>query len=90
MLVVDYLADAADSLALLPRLWGYAVTVAHDGPAALATAAAFRPQAILLDLSMPGMSGGEVAARLRRQPGSGGALLVATSAHEPHDPGSRN
>ncbi len=38
---------------------------AHDGEAAIAAAAALRPDVIVLDISMPEMSGLEVAARLR-------------------------
>jgi DNA-binding NarL/FixJ family response regulator len=38
---------------------------AHDGEAAIAAAAALRPDVIVLDISMPEMSGLEVATRLR-------------------------
>ena len=41
------------------------VGTARDGPSALAAAAALRPEVIVLDISMPGMTGLEVAARLR-------------------------
>ncbi len=37
-----------------------------DGQAALAAVGALRPDVIVLDISMPGMSGLEVAGRLRR------------------------
>ena len=42
------------------------VGTARNGQAALAAAAALDPDVIVLDISMPGMSGLEVAARLRR------------------------
>ena len=48
VLVVDDCRDAADSLAVLLRLWGYETAVAYDGPAALALAAAEPPAAALL------------------------------------------
>ena len=56
-----------------PRAWpcccGSRATtsaIAHDGPAALAAADAFRPDVVLLDIGLPGMNGYEVARRLRR------------------------
>jgi PAS domain S-box-containing protein len=65
-LVVDDNPDAAQSLALLLNLWGFATTVAHDGPSALAGAADHRPDLILLDIGLPGMDGYEVGRQLRR------------------------
>jgi DNA-binding response OmpR family regulator len=43
---------------------GYAVDVAHDGAAALIQAAAIRPDVVLLDVTMPKVSGDEVLDRL--------------------------
>ena len=81
VLVVDDNHDAADSLALLLKCWGYAPAVAYDGPAALALAAAEPPAAALLDISLPGMDGCEVARRLRALSGTARALLVAVTGH---------
>ncbi len=77
VLVVDDNVDAAESLATLLRLEGQDVRVAHDGPAALEAAPAYRPDVVFLDIGMPGMDGYEVARRLRREPGLEGVLLVA-------------
>ncbi len=77
LLVVDDNGDAAESLALLLHAVGAEVRTAHDGPAGLAQAAAFRPQAVLLDLGMPGMDGFEVARRLRLDPAQAGLVIVA-------------
>jgi CheY-like chemotaxis protein len=44
---------------------GYEVDVAYGGPHALRRATERRPDAVLLDISMPDMSGDEVLARLR-------------------------
>jgi len=80
ILVVDDNIDAARSLAkVLTLLHGQNVEVAHDGPSALETAEAFRPQIVLLDIGLPGMSGHEVAEQLRRRPWFEGVLLVAVS-----------
>ncbi len=77
VLVVDDNVDAADSLAVLLRLAGQDVRVAYEGAQALALAQEFCPQAVFLDIGMPGMDGYEVCRRLRQQPGSAAALLVA-------------
>ena len=77
VLLVDDNVDARDSLAMLLRLWGHEVVVAHDGPAALQAAAGQSPQVALLDISLPGMDGYELARRLRSQPGLGPVVLVA-------------
>jgi CheY-like chemotaxis protein len=79
VLVVDDCPDAADSLALLLKRWGYQTEVTYDGPSALAAALARPPAAVLLDLVMPGMGGCEVARRLRGQPEAAKALLVAVT-----------
>ena len=77
LLVVDDNEDAATSLAMLLRLQGHEVRVAHDGPAALAIATSYLPSVILLDIGMPGMDGYEVARRLRALPGLGPVVLAA-------------
>jgi PAS domain S-box-containing protein len=68
LLIVDDNTDAAYTLAELLRLSGHEVRVAYSGLAALEAAAECRPEAVLLDIGLPGMSGYEVAARLRRDP----------------------
>src|SRR5206468_3362054 len=52
VLVVDDNRDAAESVALMLRLDGHDVRVAHDGPAALEAAQAFRPEVVLLDIGL--------------------------------------
>ena len=77
LLVVDDNQDAANSLAMLLRLQGHEVGVAHDGPAALDMVEVYRPEMVFLDIGMPGMDGYEVARRLRRQPGLESVRLAA-------------
>ena len=77
VLVVDDNVDAADSLAQILRLEGFVVRAAYDGENALRTAAELRPDAAFLDLNMPGMSGYQLAARLRGQPWGRALRLVA-------------
>lgn len=53
------------------------VAAVTDGPSALQAAGALRPDVIVLDISMPGMTGFEVAARLR-ETGTNAALVFLT------------
>src|SRR5262249_19062896 len=81
ILVVDDNVDAAQTLAMLVRLAGHQVEVAHDGRTTLKLAAQFRPHVILLDIGLPGMSGYEIARQLRRRPDGDRPLLVAVSGY---------
>jgi signal transduction histidine kinase/ActR/RegA family two-component response regulator len=65
LLVVDDNPDVASSVAMFLELVGHDVRVAHDGDKAIQLAEEFRPQAMLLDLGMPGMDGYEVCRRIR-------------------------
>ena len=86
VLVVDDNVDAADSLGELLAAWGYQVTVAHDGPAALAALQDTLPDIALLDIGMPAMDGYELAAHLRFQPGCEDLTIVAiTGSGGPED-----
>ncbi len=69
VLIVDDNVDAARTLEALLRSLGHDVAVAHDGAAALEAARERRPEVVLLDISMPGLDGLELARRLRAQPG---------------------
>jgi signal transduction histidine kinase/ActR/RegA family two-component response regulator len=77
ILVVDDNLDSADSLGLLLRTLGAEVRVAYDGNSALEVLDAFRPEAMLLDLAMPGMDGHEVARRVRERADRRDLVLVA-------------
>ena len=77
VLVVEDDDNSAQLLAVLLRAWGHDVRVAHDGPEALRSARDNPPDAVLLDVRLPGMDGYEVARRLRRETGLKDARLVA-------------
>ena len=79
VLVVDDHRDAAESLALCVETLGHVALVANDGSEALETALRTRPDVVLLDISLPGMSGVEVARALRASPQLRHAMLVAVS-----------
>jgi CheY-like chemotaxis protein len=80
VLCVDDNQDSADSMAMLLDMLGCEVEVSYNGPAALALSDEFRPDVCLLDISMPGMDGCELARRLRQRAGGRPLLLVAMTA----------
>ena len=65
MLVVDDNGDSAESLALLLSLAGHETHVARTARRRSTRADALRPDAVLLDLGLPGLNGYEVCRRLR-------------------------
>jgi PAS domain S-box-containing protein len=81
VLIVDDNRDAAESLAMVLRLYGHEVQAAYDGAQALNFAAATRPSTVLLDIGLPGMDGYEVARRLRELPGLTKVRLIAVTGY---------
>jgi PAS domain S-box-containing protein len=77
LLVVDDNRDAAISLAILLRMKGHEVQLAHDGPSALELAKIYRPDMVFLDIGMPGMDGYEVARHMRQMQGLENSVLAA-------------
>jgi CheY-like chemotaxis protein len=81
VMVVDDNVDAAQMLAALLEVQGHAVCVEYDGKGALAHAQRDCPDVLLLDIGLPDMDGYELARRLRSQPESAGATLVALTGY---------
>jgi CheY-like chemotaxis protein len=81
VLVIDDNTDAADSLCALLRDGGFTCGSALDGPSGLNMVASFEPDAILLDLGLPGLDGYEVARRVRALPGGQRYLIVAITGY---------
>jgi CheY-like chemotaxis protein len=77
VLVADDNRDAAESLAMVLRFAGYEVFIAFNGAEALALGTEQRPRAAIIDIGMPGMSGHEVARRMRLEAWGRKAVLVA-------------
>ncbi len=81
ILVVDDHQDSTDSLALFLRLRGHEVRTARDGPTALDEIERYRPEVVFLDLGLPGMSGYDVARRVRMRTDLGPLQLVALTGY---------
>jgi CheY-like chemotaxis protein len=81
ILVVDDNQDSAFSTAMLLRLYGHEVTVAHDGPTALQMVDGNIPDVVLLDLAMPKMDGWKVAEVLRQRQTPKRPLIIAISGY---------
>jgi PAS domain S-box-containing protein len=81
ILVVEDDVDAIEMMRLALRRVGYNVDVAGDGYEALTLARRWRPQAIVLNLRLPGMDGYEALSHLERNPGTRGIPIIVTSAH---------
>jgi CheY-like chemotaxis protein len=81
IVVVDDNVDGLQSLAQLFRLVGHEVAVAIDGPAAIEVVRQFSPDVVILDIGLPRMDGYEVARRLRADPETQSAVLIALSGY---------
>lgn len=77
ILLVDDNEDSATILGKLLELQGHTVEVVFDGPAALEAMPSFKPEIVLLDIGLPGMSGYDVARRIREAPESRDVVLIA-------------
>jgi DNA-binding response OmpR family regulator len=67
------------------RLGGFVVDGANRGEEALTKAADNRPDAIVLDVMMPGLDGYEVCSRLRADPELQGVPVVLLTARAQED-----
>jgi len=79
VLVADDNRDAAESLGMLLELSGHEVLVASSGRQALELARTRRPQAVILDIGMPDLTGYDVARAIRREVWGGQTLLLAVT-----------
>ena len=86
VVVVDDVADAAETLAAALTLDGYKVWTASDGAAALALIETHQPHCVLLDIGMPGMDGNALTRALRERYGDD-IVLIAVTGREHDDEG---
>jgi len=81
VLVVDDNVDAALTISTLLKAWGHDTQTVFNGPAALEAAKTFRPEIVLLDIGLPGMSGYEVAQQLRSEATSPDVVIAALTGY---------
>ena len=81
ILVVEDNDDVAQSLAMLLASDGHSVRIVPDGPLAIEAARILTPDVVLLDLGLPGMSGYEVARRIREDTAWAGVTIIALSGY---------
>ena len=80
VLVADDNRDAATGLAMILREEGYEVFEVYRGDAVLDFVASYHPDVLILDIGMPGLTGFEIAHRLRQSLGANCPLLIAVTA----------
>jgi DNA-binding response OmpR family regulator len=86
VLIVDDSQPNAELLEAHLDGTGYDTRIASSGEAALAAAAEWRPDVILLDVMMPRVSGFEVCERLRADAAARGVgVLMVTALDQPAD-----
>jgi CheY-like chemotaxis protein len=81
ILLVDDYRDALDVWEIYLSAFGYTVLTAASGPDALALVADAHPSLVVTDLELPGMSGFEIARRLRANPATEGIPLIAATGY---------
>ena len=81
VLIVDDQHDVADALALLVQTFGHDAEAAYDGAAGLAASRSKVPDVMFVDIGMPGMTGYELAKRVRRDRRLSQVQLVALTGY---------
>jgi signal transduction histidine kinase/ActR/RegA family two-component response regulator len=79
IMLVDDNVDSVETMADLLVSLGHDVRIAHNGFNALEIAREFSPRIAFLDIGMPGMSGYDLARRLKELPELAGTTLVAVT-----------
>jgi PAS domain S-box-containing protein len=81
LLVVDDNRDFANTLSLLLETFGHEVRTVYDGRGVVPMATDYHPDAVLLDIGLPGMNGYEIARELRSTPTLARVTLVAFTGY---------
>jgi len=85
ILVIEDDVDTRDAMRVLLEAHGAVVSVASNGDEGFTQLTRTIPDAILCDLTMPGMDGVEFGRRLRSDPQYGGVLLCAITGRSQMD-----
>jgi two-component system, cell cycle response regulator DivK len=89
VLVVDDFTDGRELVAEILTYAGFRTAQASTGHEALDRALSLQPDVMLLDLSLPGLDGWEIARRLRADPIGKTLRIIALTAHATPAPLSR-
>jgi len=81
ILVVEDNRDSAESMRMLLQLYGHEVKVAYSGQDGLRVAEKCQPDIVICDIGLPGLNGHEVARKLRDNPATSKAGLIALTAY---------
>jgi signal transduction histidine kinase/DNA-binding response OmpR family regulator len=81
VLIVDDNIDACETLAMMLELLGQQTRQAHEGVGALKAAQEYQPEIIFMDIGLPGLTGHEVAERMRGELGMKQTYIVALSGY---------
>jgi CheY-like chemotaxis protein len=81
ILIVDDNPINLKLLRITLKVAGYDVQTAVDAEQAMSVLAAFRPRLVLMDLQLPGMDGLELTRRLKADPATRDAIIVAVTAY---------
>ena len=81
IVVVEDNLDQVHTLAMMLREMGHAVDFAINGYVAYDLVRRFRPDTVIVDLGLPGMTGYEVATQIRKDPELHAVRLIAFTAY---------
>ena len=81
VLVVEDSADIRETMRLLLTEWGHDVAIAASGEEGLERVASERPDVAIIDIGLPGISGYEVARRIRAMPDASAMRLIALTGY---------
>ena len=81
LLVVDDNQEVGESLAMLLEALGHHVVVVRNWQMTVEQVKLCVPDAVYLDIEMPGISGIEIGRRLRHNPETANAVLIAVTGH---------
>jgi len=81
VLVVEDNVDTARTMSLLLQQLGCATQEVHEGPPVVDAAKSFGPDAILLDIGLPGLDGYQIARNIRQTPELSNVRLIAVTGY---------
>jgi len=80
ILIVEDQEDVAQLIDIVLKNEGYTVAIARDGAQGLILARDWKPDLILMDIMLPGVDGGKLIARLRKEVETRDLPIIAMSA----------